>query len=662
MKVSDGSTFNLGDTSFRRKTLLDDYKILLPILRKHNSLFPIWNNKSQIAYYQEVLDETDLFERSENDDPAKRSRTLTNALIKSGLINNKRKLSEVANNWIDDKIENFDELEKALGISKDNLVFFRQFMKLRVYDDSNNYFYPFRVALKFLIKYQNVPETDFLVLLHSISPNDSESNILLLIEDYSKVAKSNQTFGEYVAEHFSESAVDGFHAKILFSKTEIDEELFYRLFSNRKTPASQLDYFDFVTNLLNYKREKNIDNLKKLLKSSKKTSIKKAFGFNKLPFEMKRTIQEFDESNIESELLDPDNTKIYFQFSSSKKYDLVREYKDMTKRSFNLKGIVSFANGLVNLENREILEIIISSMSLSGNEKYSDYETNLNSIFYKDLTTTKILGLNAFEIAHLREKIVVLLGTENIDTAVKDQKEKKFRSIIEKEFPKTKIQKLLPMFITREDDKIQEMVTDLAKVPDIFEYILAIAWYYLSDIDYSIIDSLNLPLDGNFRPLGHAAGGDGDIIIEYHNLTVMLEATLMKKNVQKRGELEPVIRHTTNLAIRSENQVKTFFVADELDDNVINLFKASSYIELEGTNVDGKVQGIDIFALTISEIMKMLDYSIPSSKVLKAMNNHYTKQPEFVVSGWRDSILQEIFLNQKSNDMMTNKISINSEG
>ena len=217
MKVSDGSTFNLGDTSFRRKTLLDDYKTLLPILRKHNILFPNWNNDSQIAYYQEVMTETDLFERSESDDPAKRSRTLTNALIKSGLINDKRKLSEVANNWIDNKIESFDELEKALGISKDNLVFFRQFMKLRVYDDSNNYFYPFRVALKFLTKYQNVPEADFLVLLHSISSNDSESKILALVEDYSKVAKNNQTFGEYVAEHFSDSSVDGFNAELLFS-------------------------------------------------------------------------------------------------------------------------------------------------------------------------------------------------------------------------------------------------------------------------------------------------------------------------------------------------------------------------------------------------------------------------------------------------------------
>ncbi|USI64213.1 AlwI family type II restriction endonuclease (plasmid) [Lactococcus lactis subsp. lactis] len=127
--------------------------------------------------------------------------------------------------------------------------------------------------------------------------------------------------------------------------------------------------------------------------------------------------------------------------------------------------------------------------------------------------TTNILGLDLFEITKRREKIVALLGTESFDMAVRNQKEKKFRNIIKKEFPKSKIQELLPMFITREDEKIQEMVTDLAKVPDIFEYILAIAWFYLSDTEYSIIDSLKLPLDANFKPLGHASGGDGDIII-----------------------------------------------------------------------------------------------------------------------------------------------------
>lgn len=643
MKISDGSTFNLGDTSFRRKTLLDDYKILLPILRKHNVLMPKWNKESQIAYYQEVLSETDLFDRSNNDDPAKRGRTLTNALKKSGLINNKRKLSEVANNWIDNKIENFDELEEALGISKDNLVFFRQFIKLRVFDKKNNYFYPFRVALKFLINYQNVPETDFLVLLHSIHPDDSERNILSIIEGYSEVANNNKTFGEYIAEHFPDDSVDESKAELLFSNPNLDKKLFYELFANRKTPESRLDYFNFVTSILNYKNDKNINNLKNLIDLSKKSSIKKAFGFNKLPFESKKTVQEFDEANIDNDLLDSDNRKIYFQFLSSKKYDLVREYKDMTKRSFNLTGIISFANGLVNLESRNIIGILISNIVLSGNEEYSNYETNLHSIFYQDISTTKILKLDKSEISNLKTRIIELLGNENIGKAVKEQKENKFRSIIREEFPKEKIQEILPMFITREDDKIQEMVTDLATVPDIFEYILAIAWFYLSDVDYSIIDSLNLPLDGNFKPLGHAAGGDGDIIIKYPKLTVMIEATLMKKNVQKRGELEPVIRHTTNLAIRSDNQVKTIFVADELDNNVINIFRSSSYIELEGTNVEGTVHGINIFALTISEVMRMLEFNIPSSKIFTALDTHYTKSPEFVISGWRESILKEVF-------------------
>lgn len=34
MKLENtNSVFNLGDTSFRRKTLLDDYKVILPILK-----------------------------------------------------------------------------------------------------------------------------------------------------------------------------------------------------------------------------------------------------------------------------------------------------------------------------------------------------------------------------------------------------------------------------------------------------------------------------------------------------------------------------------------------------------------------------------------------------------------------------------------------------
>lgn len=644
MQVDENSTFNLGDTSFRRKTLLDDYKALLPILREHNQSFPVWDSDSQATFYRTVLKDTELFERSDSDDPAKRGRTLTNALIKSGLVDNKRKLSEVANHWIDNGIEDFDDLEQALGISKDNLVFFRQFLKLRVYDKQNNFFYPFRVAIKFLMEYQNVPEKDFLVLLHSIKQDSTDSEILELISSYKEVVNNNKTFGEFISENFADNLIDSFNVEQLFSESQLDVELFNSLFVNRKSSDVQKDYLDFVEALLTYKSEKSLENLNKLLEKAKKSSIKKAFGYNALPFVAKKSVEEFEQFNQDSGLLEADNTKIYYQFVSSKKYDLVREYKDMTKRSFNLTGIFSFSNNLVNLINKDVLSILFENSELSGTEDYSHYEMNLGSTFYHDLTTMKILNFELFEVDILKSRIVDLLGTTDIREAVQNQKELKFREVMAKEFPKEKVQEILPLFTQRKDAEIQALVTDLATIPTIFEYILAIAWYYLSDEDYSVVNSLNLALDGNFKPLTHAAGGDGDIIIEYPKLTLMLEATLMNKNAQKRGELEPVIRHTANLAIREEKQVKTIFVADELDDNVINLFKASSYVEFEGTNVSGKVKGITIFALTISEINKMMEKSINTSDILGIMDNYYSDNPEFVSQTWRNEILDNIFL------------------
>lgn len=43
MKLENtNSVFNLGDTSFRRKTLLDDYKVILPILKNHMEKVDRW--------------------------------------------------------------------------------------------------------------------------------------------------------------------------------------------------------------------------------------------------------------------------------------------------------------------------------------------------------------------------------------------------------------------------------------------------------------------------------------------------------------------------------------------------------------------------------------------------------------------------------------------
>lgn len=55
----------------------------------------------------------------------------------------------------------------------------------------------------------------------------------------------------------------------------------------------------------------------------------------------------------------------------------------------------------------------------------------------------------------------------------------------------------------------------------------------------------------------------------------MLEVTLMNKSAQKRGEWEPVLRHSlNNKAEHMEIDTLTFFVTDELDYNTINIWRS----------------------------------------------------------------------------------------
>ena len=110
------------------------------------------------------------------------------------------------------------------------------------------------------------------------------------------------------------------------------------------------------------------------------------------------------------------------------------------------------------------------------------------------------------------------------------------------------------MFSDRSNDgKIKEEVYPDATVPTIYEYIVGLAWYYFSNKRIDLLNSFNLTLSANFEPLTHAGGGMGDIVIYEEKQVIMLEATLMNANSQKRGEWEPVLRHSVNLKIDEES-------------------------------------------------------------------------------------------------------------
>ena len=312
-------TYNLGDTSFRRKSLIDDYRILLACLKSTNMEYDNWNEVSQKEFYKQLLKHPDLFSRNteKEEDYAQRGRTATNALVKLGLTDDNRVLSQVAKNWLLGKTRQSDEIEKSLGIDINNLLFLRQLLKLRVYsNDGKNYFYPFRFALRLTSLYSDIPQDDFLTLVHLIKPTFRKETIEGILRDYGKVASNNMIFYELIEKYFPEdnSNLNNVNLDAFFESYPLKKEIFNQLFVNRKSSSIQDEYYQFIDSLLVFKKEKTSISLDNLLTISKKGSIKKAFGFGNKVFKDAKSVDEFIEKNSDNLLLSTDNKNIYSQF------------------------------------------------------------------------------------------------------------------------------------------------------------------------------------------------------------------------------------------------------------------------------------------------------------------------------------------------------------
>lgn len=123
----------------------------------------------------------------------------------------------------------------------------------------------------------------------------------------------------------------------------------------------------------------------------------------------------------------------------------------------------------------------------------------------------------------------------------------------------------------------------------------------------------------------------------------MLEATLMDKNAQKRGELEPVIRHSVNLSIANKEPDRdtfTFFVADEVDINVNNIFRATAQIELESTqNKDKFINGVKIFSLDTQKLVYLIKHKPEYEAMLNTIFDDYSfDSPITVNNDWCDKV------------------------
>ena len=218
--------------------------------------------------------------------------------------------------------------------------------------------------------------------------------------------------------------------------------------------------------------------------------------------------------------------------------------------------------------------------------------------------------------------------------------------MIEKRFKK---ENLIELFRNIENDnrkEVEEYLDCEATIPTILEYVLAIAWYRISDKQGNILDFMKLSLDANLLPKNHAGGGTADIIYHYYRNEIydehdlLLEATLTDSTSQRKAEMEPVSRHLIRNKQEYDNETSyAVFVANILNEEVLSDFRGRRTHWYKGKNDEAK-QGLKIIPLSINDIIKILEKNLNYKQLYELFENAYndTKTNDLE---WYDILIKE---------------------
>ncbi len=290
----------------------------------------------------------------------------------------------------------------------------------------------------------------------------------------------------------------------------------------------------------------------------------------------------------------------------------LNDYMDLNKRYLNLTGIFDFQNDKVSLN---ILFALILKHSKS-NEILKELSQNpVSSKLLKEYFDDKEF-----------KKSLKKLGISNLND-IKNYKrnldKEKLKNLLRTRFKKEDIIEILELFNDRKNDtKIFEKITTDAKIPTIFEYIIAIAWCYIDDGCVDRILDAGLSLDSNLLPKSHALGANADFVYSYETHSLMIEATLNEKTNQRRAEMESVSRHLGNLLLcldaRKQAQSYGIFIAPYLDKNVLNDFRSRLNCYFE--NEKAYVKGMKILPLSTQDLITILKSNLNYKTLLPKFN------------------------------------------
>jgi len=639
----------VGTTSFRtaklnlkieqQLLLLDEfYKIILK-----DSIWN-WNNALQEKYYDFMKGKKFLYGEAKRKD--KDAREITSGLVDIGLLTTDRLITEAGRELLCVTNDAIFSTDNIFNIYRDSFVYLKQLLKTAI-TVNGNIVRPFLLTIKSLLELDYLTYDEFTYLIPLINDKKSFEEV---IENIRLYRKNKIGLKEIIYKRLI-SMANYKLAFLEFVGNEVSEDLICLIGMNRKSRNYDKQYFELYQEIKNVfiKHENKYENLfiatMKINQNLKVLWKNLLFKTNSISI-----VKKNKELSISSEcpFLNCSNEKelkkIFFKYLHVfKAMATLKDYFDLNRRYFNITDILVFEDDLIKLDilpkyyfKEAMKESCVDVFAKCDKLACSTSLIEISQVF--DVDVDKIY-------LALSEDLGVKIKTlEQALRFINNERFRRFNILIDKKFNDSVLIELLNCFERRDDKRIEELVTDEATIPTIFEYILGIIWYKISERQGDILDFMKLSLESNLLPKSHALGGYADIIYEYEECnfypkhSLLLEATLTDKNNQRRMEMEPVSRHLGDYRIKFNNIFDySLFISIHLDKNVISDFRYRKIIPY--TRNEKTITGMKIISLDTNSLKKILENKIKYRHLYEVFEK-YHRMP-LKTMNWHDEMIKE---------------------
>jgi hypothetical protein len=619
--------WSLGTTSFRTTDFnvrIERQLALLSEFRAAND--GAWSDL-QVGYYSFM--QKHEFVKGEATRPAKDAREKTSGLVDIGLIDCERKLTDAGRALLAVAESGNFGRDNPLQIPNDSFIYLKQLLKMSVSVDGD-IVRPFIVLSVVLSRLVYLSDDEFTYLLPLCT---TAENTAVIIDAIEQLRSGTGSIDEIITTRIM--AMDNYKAALEYLLAEdVTESVITAVGMNRKSGGTgekvyDKPYFLFYETLREVVLNRNGDLVLTLHEQSHKINGKPAILWRQYMFtansrsKLKRDgLAALNDVPLLRASTESEFKRLFFeQLHLFKARATLSDYADLNRRYFKTTDTVIFDDGKVEFD------VLPHCWLGEIADRLSEIAFVASYNLYDDVSLTAIAPFLEIDERKLHldlERIygIKITSADDARIVVNNERYKRFNTLIDERFGKDALIDLFGKFERRDDNAIRQAVTNNADIPTIFEYVLGIAWYMISDRKGDVLSYMNLSLEADLLPRTHAQGGNADIEYVYEQTaaypahTLLIEATLADNSNQRRMEMEPVSRHLGEHVLSSgDANAYCVFISTFLHPSVVGDFrswKGRAYYGREYASTD---VGLKILPLATAELQTILHREVNYDKL-----------------------------------------------